>query len=250
MFVSTINRTPRAYLHAVVGAEYVLRLLPTRHAHLRQVHPPSELRPGRKAAGLDTGRRRRARLRSVLTQRPPRRRRARELPDAPREARRRGCARDRARTRIAARPRRHAARHGAGHGRRAEPAARRGQASSPCRSATIRPVVSHGAVRLVTLGFPDGDRRRVRATAAAVPRVVLAESRRSTPHCSRASSTCSTNSSASGLPWGIVTNKPGWLTDPLLAALGLDRAGELRRERRYGCRAQAAPAAAAACSGR
>jgi phosphoglycolate phosphatase len=28
---------------------------------------------------------------------------------------------------------------------------------------------------------------------------------------------------AQGLPWGIVTNKPGWLTDPLLAALGLDR---------------------------
>jgi phosphoglycolate phosphatase len=26
----------------------------------------------------------------------------------------------------------------------------------------------------------------------------------------------------SGLPWGIVTNKPGWLTAPLLAALGLD----------------------------
>jgi phosphoglycolate phosphatase len=28
---------------------------------------------------------------------------------------------------------------------------------------------------------------------------------------------------ARGTPWGIVTNKPGWLTDPLLAALGLDR---------------------------
>jgi HAD superfamily hydrolase (TIGR01509 family) len=26
-----------------------------------------------------------------------------------------------------------------------------------------------------------------------------------------------------GIPWGIVTNKPGWLTTPLLAALGLDR---------------------------
>ncbi len=26
---------------------------------------------------------------------------------------------------------------------------------------------------------------------------------------------------ALGLPWGIVTNKPGWLTDPLLDALGL-----------------------------
>jgi phosphoglycolate phosphatase len=28
------------------------------------------------------------------------------------------------------------------------------------------------------------------------------------------------------LPWGVVTNKPGWLTDPLLATLGLSaRAG-------------------------
>ncbi len=26
-----------------------------------------------------------------------------------------------------------------------------------------------------------------------------------------------------GLPWGVVTNKPGWLTDPLMAELGLDR---------------------------
>jgi N-acetyl-D-muramate 6-phosphate phosphatase len=26
---------------------------------------------------------------------------------------------------------------------------------------------------------------------------------------------------ARGLPWGIVTNKPGWLTTPLLAAMGL-----------------------------
>lgn len=26
-----------------------------------------------------------------------------------------------------------------------------------------------------------------------------------------------------GIPWGVVTNKPGWLTDPLMAALCLDR---------------------------
>jgi phosphoglycolate phosphatase len=28
---------------------------------------------------------------------------------------------------------------------------------------------------------------------------------------------------ARGMPWGIVTNKPGWLTTPLLAAMGLDK---------------------------
>jgi len=26
-----------------------------------------------------------------------------------------------------------------------------------------------------------------------------------------------------GLPWGVVTNKPGWLTEPLMAAMGLER---------------------------
>ena len=26
-----------------------------------------------------------------------------------------------------------------------------------------------------------------------------------------------------GLPWGVVTNKPGWLTEPLMRALGLDQ---------------------------
>ena len=28
---------------------------------------------------------------------------------------------------------------------------------------------------------------------------------------------------SSRLPWGIVTNKPAWLTDPLMSAMGLDR---------------------------
>ena len=28
---------------------------------------------------------------------------------------------------------------------------------------------------------------------------------------------------ARGMPWGIVTNKPGWLTTPLLEAMGLDK---------------------------
>ena len=52
VFVSTINRTPRAYLHAVLGAEYVLRLLPVgTHAYARFIRP-SELAAWAKAAGL------------------------------------------------------------------------------------------------------------------------------------------------------------------------------------------------------
>ena len=38
VFVSTINRNLKAYLLAIVGAEYVLRLARARHAHLRALH--------------------------------------------------------------------------------------------------------------------------------------------------------------------------------------------------------------------
>lgn len=52
IFVSTINRTPRAYLHAVLGAEYVLRLLPAgTHTYAKFIRP-SELAAWSKAAGL------------------------------------------------------------------------------------------------------------------------------------------------------------------------------------------------------
>ena len=53
VFVATINRTPRAYLHAVLGAEYVLRLLPTgTHTYSKFIRP-SELRNWARSAGLE-----------------------------------------------------------------------------------------------------------------------------------------------------------------------------------------------------
>ena len=55
VFVSTINRTPRAYLRAVIGAEYVLRLLPTGTHTLREIHPARRnCRRWARSAGLDT----------------------------------------------------------------------------------------------------------------------------------------------------------------------------------------------------
>jgi 2-polyprenyl-6-hydroxyphenyl methylase/3-demethylubiquinone-9 3-methyltransferase len=54
VFVSTINRTPRAYLHAVIGAEYVLRLLPTGTHTYEKFIRPSELAAWAQAAGLRT----------------------------------------------------------------------------------------------------------------------------------------------------------------------------------------------------
>jgi 2-polyprenyl-6-hydroxyphenyl methylase/3-demethylubiquinone-9 3-methyltransferase len=54
VFVSTLNRTPRAYLLAVLGAEYVLRLLPAgTHSYERFIRP-SELAAWGRQAGLVT----------------------------------------------------------------------------------------------------------------------------------------------------------------------------------------------------
>ncbi len=43
LFVSTLNRTPAAFAGAIVGAEYLLRLLPRGTHHYRQFITPAEL---------------------------------------------------------------------------------------------------------------------------------------------------------------------------------------------------------------
>jgi len=90
---------------------------------------------------------------------------------------------------------------------------------------TIRPVVSHGGIALIELGFgleqsdPVFNPLRQRLLEAyrenissltrpfpGIPEVLEALEKR-------------------GISWGVVTNKPGWLTDPLMKDLGLyDRA--------------------------
>jgi 2-polyprenyl-6-hydroxyphenyl methylase / 3-demethylubiquinone-9 3-methyltransferase len=53
VFFSTINRNPKAFLLAIVGAEYVLRLLPRgTHEYARLIRP-SELAEWIRAAGLE-----------------------------------------------------------------------------------------------------------------------------------------------------------------------------------------------------
>lgn len=52
VFVSTLNRTPRAYAMAILGAEYVLRLLPAgTHTYAKFIRP-SELAAWARAVGL------------------------------------------------------------------------------------------------------------------------------------------------------------------------------------------------------
>ncbi|MDR3413574.1 MAG: bifunctional 2-polyprenyl-6-hydroxyphenol methylase/3-demethylubiquinol 3-O-methyltransferase UbiG [Formivibrio sp.] len=54
IFLSTLNRNPKSYLMAVLGAEYVLNLLPRgTHDYMRFVKP-SELARMTRAAGLET----------------------------------------------------------------------------------------------------------------------------------------------------------------------------------------------------
>jgi len=53
VFFSTINRTPKAFFFAIVGAEYVLRLLPRGTHEYRKLVRPSELDAWMRAAELE-----------------------------------------------------------------------------------------------------------------------------------------------------------------------------------------------------
>lgn len=84
----------------------------------------------------------------------------------------------------------------------------------------IRPHVSHGALRLVRLAFgePDKERfERLRSRFLDFYRGRLADNTRIFDGFDVVLDALE----IAGLRWGIVTNKPGWLTAPLLEALGL-----------------------------
>jgi phosphoglycolate phosphatase len=88
--------------------------------------------------------------------------------------------------------------------------------------AQIRPRVSHGSTGLPHPGSPDAD-----AAATARPRArslelyagLLAVHTRPFDGIDRVLHALESG----GLRWGVVTNKPGWLTDPLLERLDLAR---------------------------
>ena len=86
----------------------------------------------------------------------------------------------------------------------------------------IRPHVSHGALRLIRLAFGEPDAARFEALRGRFLDIYRE---------GLAIRTCLfegfdevlTAIEGAGMRWGIVTNKPGWLTLPLLEQLGLDR---------------------------
>lgn len=53
VFISTINRTPKAFMLAIVGAEYVFRMLPRGTHEYERFIRPSELAEWSRAAGLE-----------------------------------------------------------------------------------------------------------------------------------------------------------------------------------------------------
>ena len=99
-------------------------------------------------------------------------------------------------------------------------------ALAPLALAAIRPQVSHGSSALIRAGFgiaaDDPLFESLRLRLLELYAQVLAQATRPFPGIEEVLLTLE----ARGLPWGIVTNKPGWLTTPLLDALALSqRAG-------------------------
>jgi len=102
---------------------------------------------------------------------------------------------------------------------------RRLEGLEPLPFAQIRPHVSHGAARLIKIGFEceSGDRfNALRLRFLDLYRADLAVGTRPFEGIDDLLDDLERR----GIAWGVVTNKPGWLTDPLLSALGLyERAG-------------------------
>jgi len=81
--------------------------------------------------------------------------------------------------------------------------------------------VSHGAVGLINLAFPDVDAdTHERLRLKFLERYEQAVCVRSTLFEGLAALLDQLD--AAGVPWGVVTNKPMRMTDPLMAALGID----------------------------
>jgi N-acetyl-D-muramate 6-phosphate phosphatase len=99
------------------------------------------------------------------------------------------------------------------------------QQLAPVAFEHIRPQVSNGANAVVRVGFPEADAPRfelLRARFLELYRAELVIDTQLFPGFDEVLSQLE----AHHIPWGVVTNKPRWLTEPLLQQLGLfQRAG-------------------------
>ena len=90
----------------------------------------------------------------------------------------------------------------------------------PLELAAVRPHVSHGSNAVVRVGFPDAETARFEALRVRfldLYREHLAVETRLFPGFEEVLTTLA----AHRIPWGVITNKPAWLTEPLLQQLGL-----------------------------
>jgi 2-phosphoglycolate phosphatase len=96
------------------------------------------------------------------------------------------------------------------------------QGRDPLPYALVRTQVSHGSSGLIRLGFPDlsGEPlEKLRLRLLDLYSAHLVVGTKLFDGCQTVLDTLT----ARGLAWGIVTNKPEFLTTPLLATLGLDQ---------------------------
>jgi len=94
------------------------------------------------------------------------------------------------------------------------------QRQSHVEFALIRPQVSNGAAAVVRVGFPAADAEQaeqLRLRFLDIYALQLADQTRLFRGFDEVLGTLE----AHGIPWGVVTNKPGWLTEPLLRELAL-----------------------------
>lgn len=89
----------------------------------------------------------------------------------------------------------------------------------------VRPFVSHGAKALVQIGFPQATGAAFEGLRARFLDIYRKQVSRETKIYDGVAEAL-THLESAGISWGIVTNKPGWLTEPLLEHLALQhRAG-------------------------
>ena len=167
LFVSTINRNLRSFLLAIVGAEYLLRLVPRGTHEYARLLRPAELARLARAHEPDAARCQRTRVQPVQPHRAAHGRRQRELPGAF-SARSRGGV-------IPATPLAAVLLDLDGTLLDTAPdmalalnTLRAEQRLAPLAFQSIRPHVSNGANAVVRVGFPDADAARVRGPARAL----------------------------------------------------------------------------------
>jgi len=97
---------------------------------------------------------------------------------------------------------------------------RQEQLLAPLPYELIRSTVSHGSARVVKAGFPEADpelAQRLQRRFLEIYRGALSRETRLFPGMDQVLDALA----SLNIKTGVVTNKPAWLTDPLLAELGL-----------------------------